>query len=775
MQPMRLLLPGSRPNSQQLGHHEDRANPNVLHVGHHSTEHATLDVLQEQLQKVLATISEQASTIKSLNDDIIRQHVVVDDLDAENEELISDMQDLIVENESLIKELTESRAARRKAEVANQQLKSENFMLMDILEKKRLGCIEESEVEELKRQTREPLVRKLEASREEAKGLEERMKVLDAERDGLAEQLTKAVERNSKLSVTVSSMQQTIDDLKSSFLQVWKENSMLKMRIKSFDHNASFRDIALPQILQQKNAPTPEVQLLKSGSNRQRKSILEMIPAIPSYLFSSKESVFPTKESKTDLKSKAGNGSRRVTRASVIGVMSTPCNQKRSSIVQPAKTRLQRASISQPQLPIRSDSISRHDSVSSVKPTRRRTVNSISAQDFKSSNVVSAVQENQKRRKEHSTGEDMKSTLLSFRDGEEESVIGLADALSTVQDLYNHGELGDISDEEEKQMENIVLPSVESENKGNGACFDDKSFLKNSRKIMLNSIHSMDKLGNIKEARFSKEKQSSDDEIVFQSVQSNDQGEKGVVVSRSVESAQFVSDDDSKMEDYEETVRRAEDSENASRDEQMEFEPSSPLGKANTSQSLDQVTKDIEKSTAESSNCGVGSSQEALPLSRDELFKTENFTSDQALLSRRAARKVLEGPQYSRSVRGSLSLPRNMPTHSSESSKKNRAKSSTRHRASDAKLSVRQNASNLSSSPDSQALSTARKELIKSIIAKYSNIETLPNPDANKCTTSSPCLSATYVPKHPASSRTVLLDGWGDLSCSPGDTKSCSS
>lgn len=777
MQPMRLLLPGSRPNSQQLGHHDDRANPDEIHFGHHSTEHATLDVLQEQLQKVLATISEQASTIKSLNDDIIRHHVVVDDLDAENEELISDMQDLIVENESLIKELTESRAARRKVEVANQQLKSENFMLMDILEKKRLGCIEESEVEELKRQTREPLLRKLEASREEANGLEERMKVLDAERDGLAEQLTKAVERNSKLSVTVASMQQTIDDLKSSFLQVWKENSMLKMRIKSFDHSASFRDIALPQILQQKNAPTPEAQLLKSGSNRQRKSILEMIPAIPSYLFSSKESVFPTKESKTD---KAGNSSRRVTRASVIGVMSTPCNQKLSSIVLPAKTRLQRASISQPQLPLRSDSISRHDSVSSVKPTRRRTVNSISAQDFQSSNVVSAVQENQKRRKEHSNGEDMKSTLLSFRDGEEESVIGLADALSTVRDLYNLGELGDMSDEEEKQSKNTVLPSLESENNGNSGCFNDESFLKNSRKNMLNSIHSMDKLGNMKELKLSKKKQSSEDEFVFQSVQSNDQGEKGTVVPRTVESAQFVSDEDSNMEDYEVTVRRAEDLENVSKDEQMESEPSSPLCNADTNQSLDQVTKDVER-IIESSNCGVGSSHEALPLSRDELSRTENSPSDRTQSTSRAARKVLEGPQYSRSVRGSLSLPRNMPTHSSVSSQKKRAKSSTRHRSSDAKLSVRQSASDLSSSPDSQALSTARKELIKSIIAKYSNVETSPNPDANKCNmlppraTNSSCLSAAYMLKHPASSRTVLVDGWGDLSCASDDTESCSS
>jgi len=786
MQPMRLLLPGSRSNSQQLGHHDDRTNPHELHVGH-STEHATLDVLQEQLHKVLATLSEQASTIKTLNDDIIRQHMVVDDLDAENEELISDMQDLIVENENLIKELTASKAARRNLDVANQQLKSENFMLMEKLEKKRLGCIEESEVEELKRQTREPLVRKLEVSREEAKLLEERMKWLDAERDGLAEQLTKAVEKSSQLSVTVTSMQQTIDDLKSSFLQVWKENSALKMRLKSFDHNATFRDIALPQILQQKSTPAPEVQLVKTGSNRQRKSILEMIPAIPSYLFSSKESVFPNKETKQDLKSKAGNNGRRVTRASVVGVISTPYNQKLPIIAPPTETKLQRASISQPQLPLRSDSTSRHDSVSSIKPSRRRTVNSISSQDFRSSNGVTTVQENQKRMKEHNNGEDTKNTLLSFGDGEEESGIGLADALSAVQDLYNLGELGDMSDEEvmgedEKHLENSVSPSIESAKLTNSGCsIDDKSSLKTSRKDMLNSVHSMNKLTRVKEIKLYKEEKSSGDELVFNSsVQSNDRGEEGAVEP----SAQFVSDEDSIMEDYKVALRRDEDSENVSKYEQMESEPTFPLYNANTAQSLDQFTKDVERAT-ESPNCGVSSSHEALPPSKDELSlrhsTTENLLGGRTAHGSRPTRKGREGPKYSRSVRGSLSLPRNMPSDSAETTQKKRAKSSTRHRSSDAKLSARQNASDLNSHQDSRALSTARKELIKSIIAKYSNVETSPNPDANKCSTLPPratnssCLSAAHVQKHHVSSRTVLVDGWGDLSCTSGDTESCSS
>jgi hypothetical protein len=711
-------------------------------------------------------------------------------LDAENEELISDMQDLIVENETLIKELTASRAARRNLDIANQQLKIENFMLMEKLEKKRLGCIEESEVEELKRQTREPLVRKLEASREEAKELEERMKWLDAERDGLAEQLTKAVEKSSRLSVTVTSMQQTIDDLKSSYLQVWKENSTLKMRLKSFDQNATFRDIALPQILQQKSTPAPEVQLVKTGSNRQRKSILEMLPAIPSYLFSSKESVFPNKETKQDLKSKVGNSGRRVTRASVVGVISAPYNQKLPSIAQPTEKKLQRASISQPQLPLRSDSTSRHDSVSSIKPSRRRTVNSISSKDFRSSNVVTTVQENQKRMKEHNNEENTKNTLLSFGEGEEESGIGLADALSAVQDLYNLGELGDLSDEEimgqdDKHTENNVSPSIESAKLTNSGCsIDDKSGLKTSRKDMLNSVHSIDKLTRVKEIKLYNEEQSSGDEVVFHSVQSNDRGEEGAVEPCTVESSQLVSDEDSKMEDYEVAVRKDEDSENVRKYEQMESEPTFPLYNAVTTQSLDQFTKDVERAT-ESSNCGVSSSHEALPPSRDELSlrhsTTENLPVGRTAHSSRPTRKGREGPQYSRSVRGSLSLPRNMPSDSAESTQKKRAKSSMRHRSSDAKLSARQNASDINAHQDSRALSTARKELIKSIIAKYSNVETSPNPDTNKCNllppraTNSPSLSAAHVQKHPSSSRTVLVDGWGDLSCASGDTESCSS
>ena len=89
------------------------------------------------------------------------------------------MQDLIEENEHLLRELESTKASKTKVEAENSLLKSENFKLADRLEEKRLGWLEESEVEELKRQTKEPLVRKLEASREEANELAERLRLLD--------------------------------------------------------------------------------------------------------------------------------------------------------------------------------------------------------------------------------------------------------------------------------------------------------------------------------------------------------------------------------------------------------------------------------------------------------------------------------------------------------------------------------------------------------------------------------------------------------------------
>jgi hypothetical protein len=77
-------------------------------------------------------------------------------------------------------------------------------MLLDELEIKRLDWIGEFEVEELKRTTNGPLLRKLEVSRQESKQLEEHMRFLDAERDYLLDELTRAREKISILLIFAS-------------------------------------------------------------------------------------------------------------------------------------------------------------------------------------------------------------------------------------------------------------------------------------------------------------------------------------------------------------------------------------------------------------------------------------------------------------------------------------------------------------------------------------------------------------------------------------------
>ena len=126
-----------------------------------------LTFIQDELREALDININQGLIIESLKDEIIREHLVVDDIDDENEELIADMQDLIQENENLIKELHYTKKAKSQFDAINNHLRSENLYLMDKLEKKRLGWLEEPEVEELKWETKEPLIRKLEASRED--------------------------------------------------------------------------------------------------------------------------------------------------------------------------------------------------------------------------------------------------------------------------------------------------------------------------------------------------------------------------------------------------------------------------------------------------------------------------------------------------------------------------------------------------------------------------------------------------------------------------------
>ena len=162
------------------------------------------DLLRYQLRKALDCISAQASTIEVLRVDKDRQYQKMKKIETENEELLADIQDLIEENKELGEELESIRKEKRELEVRNKQLECDNFMLLDELESKQLGWLSEFEVEELKRTAKEPLIWKLEVSRQERKQLEEHMRFLDAERDYLLNELTRAREKISILLIFAS-------------------------------------------------------------------------------------------------------------------------------------------------------------------------------------------------------------------------------------------------------------------------------------------------------------------------------------------------------------------------------------------------------------------------------------------------------------------------------------------------------------------------------------------------------------------------------------------
>lgn len=216
-----------------------------------------------------------------------RHNRAVKDTDTENEELIADIQNLIEENGDILKELESTKTSNHKLEAENAQLRNENFMLLDRLEKKRLGWIEETEVEELKRQTKAPLLRKLQASRKEANELEALVRLLDAERDDLAEQLAKAVDWSLELSNSDKNKQKMIDELHQAYKKVCEENSILKSRIRTFIPDATFEETPLLQIV-----PTSLPQV-RTPVRKEPTRLMELIPHIFPLLKASPNQINP--------------------------------------------------------------------------------------------------------------------------------------------------------------------------------------------------------------------------------------------------------------------------------------------------------------------------------------------------------------------------------------------------------------------------------------------------------------------------------------------------
>lgn len=419
--------------------------------------------LKNQLKDARDTITDQLGTIASLNDYIIRQQRAVDEFDTENEELIADMQDLIEENENLLKELESAKASKQKVDEEKNQLKNENFTLLDRLEKKRLGWLEESEVEELKRQTKEPLIRKLEASRLEANALEERVKQLDSDRDGLAEQLAKASDRNSELLSSVSKMQKTIDELNKSYLQICNENTKLKSRIRTFDPNATFQDIPTPQIV-----CNPDAQL-KMPERNKRKSFLEMIPSIPQYLFSPISAT--PKTTKQDLLHPSSNMGDHLNprRSSVVGVISHP----HTATLGPNK-RLQRTSFSHLSIPVDTNEMKNNafragNSKQHPSASRRQTFSVVSKQVGieQPSNIFSAVNQVQQLFEAGELGDcsDIEEEHKAISAGAEKD--SLTNAFDAVRSLCNQGDLSDYSSGEDEQDDNKIQQSQPPPSVGN--------------------------------------------------------------------------------------------------------------------------------------------------------------------------------------------------------------------------------------------------------------------------------------------------------------------
>ena len=443
---IRLLIPG-------------RSTTNRTDCCDESTNRSSKDLLTEnvflknQLKDARDTITDQLGTIASLNEFIIRQQRAVDEFDTENEELIADMQDLIEENEHLLKELESAKASKQKVDEEKRLLKIENFTLLDRLEKKRLGWLEESEVEELKRQTKEPLIRKLEASRLEADALEVRVRQLDTDREGLAEQLAKASDRSSELLSSVSKMQKTIDELNKSYLQICNENSKLKSRIRTFDPSATFQDIPTPQIV-----CNPDAQL-KMPERNKRKSFLEMIPSIPQYLFSPISAT--PKTTKQDLLHQSSNMGDHLNprRSSVVGVIS------HSATLGPNK-RLQRTSFSHPSMPVTSNemknnAIQAENSKQHLSVSRRQTFNVVPKQvDIKqTSNIFSAVNQVQQLFEAGELGDcsDADEDHQAISAGAEKDA--LTNAFDAVRNLCNQGDLSDYSSGEDEQDDNKIKQS----------------------------------------------------------------------------------------------------------------------------------------------------------------------------------------------------------------------------------------------------------------------------------------------------------------------------
>ena len=403
--PSTTMLHSSRSISHKPDSHSNKNSRNELQFVEINDSSVGLISLQDQLSEAQDTINDQLLAIESLKDYAIRQQRVVEDFDTENEELIADMQDLIEENEHLLRELESTKASKTKVEAENSQLKSENFILADRLEEKRLGWLEESEVEELKRQTKEPLVRKLEASREEANELAERLRLLDVERDGLAEQLAKALQQNSELSDVVTNMQRTIDELNKAYQQVCQGNSSLKSRIRTFDPDATFQDTYIPHI------PEP----FKRQATKKRKSIFDLMPSIPAYLFPT-ASTSPSNEFKQG--NNMNNNYRNLKRASVVGVISHP-----QTATSEDNKGLQRTSFSHMSMPPDTDQMK-----TMVLPRR------ISKQHFSSS-----------RRNTFNVFSKHAGNETAIPSKPASSVLC---AVNQVQELFAAGELGGSSDEE---------------------------------------------------------------------------------------------------------------------------------------------------------------------------------------------------------------------------------------------------------------------------------------------------------------------------------------